>query len=322
MSSGGLLDLWSKEDLRPCYECNRPGPPVGIERARVPNIAMGHFVTENGVEPLAWSPGSGLMTEGPAGQSARDAAKWLRLQLGHGTYEGRRIVSAASIDEIQTPQIIVRGGPYYDIPADVSALWSHGLDSFIGSYRGHKVVLRQTGFGSGFRSFIAMIPSLNLGVAVLSNANIRAARSNYPMAIALRILDAYLQAPERDWSGEYLAKERAVIAQRTAAQKQLEASRIPGTKPSLPLQDYAGTYTTDRARTLAIEARGGKLFARLDSGLEGALEHWHWDVFVAAWDGPEQFRDDVASFAIGADGRVEGVRFRYSGDFRRARPPQ
>jgi CubicO group peptidase (beta-lactamase class C family) len=322
MNTRGLSDLWNREDLLPCYLCNRPGAQVGIEQARVPNITMGHYITENGVLPLAWPPGPFLYTEVPGGESAVDAAKWIRFHLGQGTYDGRHILSASSMTEIQTPHIVVRGGPYYDIPADVSDLWSYGMEWFIGSYRGRTTILRQTGFGSGFRSFIAMIPSMNLGVAVLSNANIRGAPADYPLAIGLRVLDAYLGVPERDWSAEYLTKVRAALTRRDAAQQRFEASRIPGTRPSVPLRDYAGTYTNGRGDTLTIEERGGRLLARRSSGPTATLEHWNLDVFLFADDGPEQYRDNLGSFTIGSEGRVQDVRMTYWGDFRRAPVPE
>src|SRR5688500_16504654 len=50
----------------------------------------------------------------PAGSihsSARDLAKWMIFQLGDGTHEGKRIVSAESMDQMHFPHMIIQAAP-------------------------------------------------------------------------------------------------------------------------------------------------------------------------------------------------------------------
>src|SRR5581483_1459750 len=60
------------------------------------------------IAPIPWYR---LDEPDPAGSihlSIRDLAKFLRLQMGDGTWQGKRLVSAQSLAETHTPQIVVR----------------------------------------------------------------------------------------------------------------------------------------------------------------------------------------------------------------------
>lgn len=319
MNAYSLTDIWDEENLLPCYLCARPGQPVTVERARNPNASLGHYVSNGTVVSIAWPP-QDMMSDFASAQTAADAAKWLRLNLGMGAFGGRQFISSSSMGEIQTPQIVVRGGPYYGISAEVSDLWSFGLQSFVGSYRGYRIVLRQTGIGSGFRSFTAFLPTVDLGVAVLSNANWRGAPANFPLAVGLRIIDLYIGAPMRDWSTEYLEAAHAAQARRAEEERRRESLRTRGTTPSLTWSAFAGVYVSGRGDSITISYDGHVLRARGRNGATATLEHWEHDTFLIADDGPERYRDNFGTFTV-ADSRVEGVRTTFWGAFRRVVHP-
>lgn len=327
MNAYSLRDIWDEEDLLPCFLCARSGPPVTIERARIPNVSLGHYVSKDTVVSIAWPPptmSSDFMApDFVAAHSAIDAAKWLRLNLGLGAFGGRQLISSSSMGEIQTPQIVVPGGPYYGISADVSDLWSFGLQSFVGSYRGHRIVLRQTGVLSGFRSFTAFLPGADLGVAVLSNANWRGAPANFPLAVGLRIIDVYLGAPPRDWSTEYLTAAHAAQERRAEEERRRESLRTKDTTPSLPLPAFSGVYISERGDSITISYDGQALRARRSNGATATLEHWERDTFLFADDGPERYRDNFGTFTM-SDSRIQGLRTTFWGEFRRVtrRPNQ
>ena len=70
----------------------------------------------------------------------------------------------------------------------------YALGFDVRDYRGHKVVTH-TGGLPGFLSRVAMIPDLDVGVAVLTNQESGAAFDS----IAFHVLDHYLGAPAFDW---------------------------------------------------------------------------------------------------------------------------
>jgi len=127
-------------------------------------------------------------------------------------------------------------------------------------------------------------------------------------ALMLKAIDVFAGtngAPERDWSAELLALYGGLADQADANCRERDAARIPGTRPSLPLAAYAGTYLHPAWGEFVIEERGGRLFGVNGAGAHnaGPLEHWHYDTFRIA------FEDDLGStvtlqFVLGPDATV------------------
>ena len=75
---------------------------------------------------------------------------------------------------------------------------------------------------------------------------------------------------------------------------------MTGTKPSLPLARYAGTYSDSLYGDVTIQTAGDGL--RLKSGTqEGTLEHWQYETFRLKWDNRWQ-GSALITFVIGTDG--------------------
>src|SRR5262249_48607781 len=75
--------------------------------------ATGHQRNKEGkVEIMPWYRYEEPNPAASINASARDLSKWLRFQLGDGTYGGAfgamRLVSAANLAETHTPQMVVR----------------------------------------------------------------------------------------------------------------------------------------------------------------------------------------------------------------------
>ncbi|HKC63517.1 MAG TPA: serine hydrolase domain-containing protein, partial [Pyrinomonadaceae bacterium] len=97
----------------------------------------------------------------PAGainSTARDMAEWLRLMLGEGTFDGRRLVSEKSFKELVSVQNKVAGDVNY------------GLGWFLRNWNGHKVV-EHGGNIDGFNAEVAFMPDQKLGFVLLTNVS-------------------------------------------------------------------------------------------------------------------------------------------------------
>jgi CubicO group peptidase (beta-lactamase class C family) len=95
----------------------------------------------------------------PAGginSNARDMAQWVRLMLGGGAFEGRRLVSEKSFNEMVSKQMTIGGKT------------SYGLGWFLREWQGRKVV-EHGGNIDGFNALVALMPEERLGVVMLSN---------------------------------------------------------------------------------------------------------------------------------------------------------
>jgi hypothetical protein len=115
-----------------------------------------------------------------------------------------------------------------------------------------------------------------------------------------------------DWIDAYqrvAARQQASVAE---AEKKAAAARDAASKPSLPLERYAGTYTDAWYGDVAIEHTAGRLAIRFTKTplLVGDLEHWQHDTFIARWRDRELRADAYVTFALNPDGSIERARMR------------
>ncbi len=254
------------------------------------NVATPHDPTDATPRPVPWRNMDNTLAGGGINSSARDMARWLRFQLGRGTFEGQRLVSPQWVDEMVTPQILIRReGPWAQMTPDARFM-AYGMGWILSDYRGH--FIGQHGGGiDGMSAMVGILPDERLGVVVLSNLN----GNQLPAALMLRTFDAFLGGggPPRDWSAElHRADERAAAAGRDADAAR-EKSIVRGTTPSLPLARYAGTYRNEAYGDVRVELDGDRLRIRFGTQFDGYLDHVQFDAFRAAWKNPARGTDFV-----------------------------
>ena len=273
------------------------------------NVAVTHARVDGKVRPIAPFDSDNTNPAGGINSSAEDMAKWLRLQLSGGVLaDGSRLFSAATARELTT---IVTPIPSSDPPPELTPLKAnfngYALGFGVRDYRGHKLV-SHTGGLPGYVSRVAMVPDVNVGVAVLTNQESGAAFES----IALYILDHYLGAPPFDWIDGFQKLNARSESESAAAAQRKSASRDASSKPSLPLAKYAGTYRDAWYGDIEIAERGGKLTIRFTHtpSLAGDLEHWQHDTFIARWTDRELRADAYLTFALDPDGSIDQAKMR------------
>src|SRR4029078_4492702 len=99
-----------------------------------------------------------------------------------------------------------------------------------------------------------MVPEEKFGIVILSNMN----GSQLPTAVMLRALDMQLKRPARDWSAQMRSRTDSLLA-RARANQARTAQRVPNTKPSLALSEYAGTYADSAYGVVKVAESNGTL---------------------------------------------------------------
>ncbi len=271
------------------------------------NVATPHARVEGVVRPVKPFLSDNTNPAGGINAGAADMARWLIVQLDSGRVApGRRLFSPRTTKELWT---LVTPMPINDPPPELPALRTdfrgYALGFGVQSYRGHKLVSHAGGL-PGYLSKVAMLPDLKLGVAVLTNQESGAAFE----AITYYLLDHYLGASDTDWLGAYQALMARAEAQRTAADAQTAAARDGTSRPSLPLDAYAGTYTDPWYGDVVITHEDDRLVIRFAHTpvLVGTLEHWQHDTFVARWWDRELRADAFVTFALHPDASIDQVK--------------
>jgi CubicO group peptidase (beta-lactamase class C family) len=242
--------------------------------------------------PDAQSPAGGVSS------SARDIAKWLRLLLANGQYEGRQVVANAALQQAHVPAIVQSIDP------------NTGAASFYGfgwnvEYREHGVEWSHAGaFSAGARTLVRLIPGEQLGIAVLSNAF----PTGVPEGIAATFYDlVFAGRPTRDWVA--LANEIYETGYKEMLKPSLAYATPPASPASpLPVSAYVGDYSNDYVGDAKVKESGGSLFLHLGpAGRQFPLTAFDRDLFVYAPMAEAPKARMGVSFLIGADGKASEV---------------
>ncbi len=263
------------------------------------NVASPHAEIDDTVRAIPWRNIDNIAPAGSINSNVVDMAQWVRLHLGKGKYGGRQLITAANLEEMHTPHTIIRQDPGFRMLFPGVNFFEYGLGWFLQDYRSKKVV-HHGGNIDGMSALVTMIPEDNFGMVVLTNAN----GSALPSVLMYKTFDLHLKAPPKDWSADRYVAYQGLVRQGREAQKRLEAQRVSGTKPSLPLADYAGTYIDSMYGEARVREEGGKLVMTRGPSFVGDLEHWHFDTFRANWRARNLGRTFV-SFRLGATGKAE-----------------
>ena len=251
----------------------------------------------------------------PAGSifsSAEEMTHYLRFILGGGKYHGKTLLKAGSLATIHTPHVSMFTPP--DTLRPSTHFMAYGLGWVLQDYLGRKIAWHNGGI-DGYLSEMWTVPEEKLGVVILTNSDNHALGS----ALAARILDAYLGGTPRDWSALTLERFKAAMAMQEAQQKQAEAARVKDTKPTHPLEAYAGTYADSLYGDLRVSVSGDHLVAAYGvGGLTGELSHWHFDTFRSTWS-DRQLGRGMISFGLDKDGKPASVTVEGLATFKRSK---
>ena len=291
--------------------------PLGMQETRYnsddlkrgDNVATGHakfdFTDLRPVGVTSWRNVSGA---GGMYSSVHDLAKWMNLQLAGGaTADGTRLFSEDRQREMWTmlTPIPVGKPSVPELAPMVPNFLGYGQGWQLSDYAGHKLVWH-TGGWPGQVSRLTLVPGSKLGVVVLTNAEIGHAFH----AITYAALDMMLGTGPHDWNAAYaasLAKARSGADEDW--QKHL-AARDAGSRPSLPLARYAGTYRDPWYGDVHIRQgrKGLELQFAKTAELLGDVEHWQHDTFIVRWRDRSLNADAFLSFALDPDGKVRELR--------------
>lgn len=216
-------------------------------------------------QPDAQSPAGGVSA------SAADMARWMRLVLGHGRWQGRQVADASALAHAMT----ARPGGAYGCGFNV------GPDPW-----GEPSVSHSGAFLLGAHTAFLLWPEARLGISVLTNAQPRGVAE----AIALRFAEQAWGRPQdgRDWLAVMQEKMRDLYRPlgRLAAQVPPDAAA-----PSQPLVHYVGRYINAYYGAVNVElnAAGDALDLVIGpAALRYRLRHWDGDLFAFDMQGENE----------------------------------
>ena len=196
------------------------------------------------------------------------------------------------------PQQLATPEDFYPTVELTKPNWrSYGLGWFQQDFQGRKIDFH-TGSLSGLIAIIGLDRAAGKAIIVLGNRD----HAEMRHALLWHVMDAGDGSEKRDWNQDIYDLYETAREEAHVERDKLRKSRIRGTRPSLSLDDYAGSFGSDIVGEFSIRRDKRKLI--LDSAnVSFELSHWHLDMFVIEreeWD-----FQAFATFGIGSDGVVD-----------------
>ncbi len=239
------------------------------ESQKAADFSLPYQGKDDKVEPM---PFRNIDTIGPAGSinsNVLDMANWVLMNLNKGKFKDRQIISEAALTEIHSPQAVIPS----PIQHDEILYPSYGMGWMIVPYRGH-LLLEHGGGIDGFIAMVAFLPRDNMGAVILSNSG----STPLPSIVLYNIIDRVLGLSPIDWSKRLKDQMDKAEAEAEKAKEEADKDRKPDTKPSHPLEEYAGDYENPGYGTISIIKDGEELKVKFSS-FDFTLTHYHYDTF-------------------------------------------
>lgn len=251
--------------------------PLGMSRssyshamlAQTKNVASLHQQVRG-----RWVPGPmrNAEAQAPAGgfnSSVMDLARWMRMVLAEGMFEGRRIIAKAPLEEMLSIQF----KRAEDGEGGASGQ-GFGMEVLIDS-KGSTTWLHPGNFQAGASTQVYFIPEFELGIVTLTNG--------WPVGVPEAI-----SATFDDWvrfgqsTQDWLQVTGAFFAPLITPTFMIDGQTLPQSpKPAGALASYAGRYVSEYAGDARVIVEKGRLVLTL--GPKGKtripLRHWDSDVF-------------------------------------------
>ncbi len=269
------------------------------------NWAFPHSKVDGKLQTIPFEGLDNAAAAGSINSSVADMSKWLLLQLNRGKISGTetRIFSEKSSQAMWTQQTVIPvtdGGPE-ELRELKPNLAGYALGWGVRDYKGRKLV-GHTGGVAGFVTRVMLVPQENLGVVILTNAEDSGAFDS----ILFHILDSYLGGGTMDYIAAFKSVEDKQQAEAEEATQKVSAARAADSKPSLPLEKYAGQYSDPWYGKMTITQENGGLVLTLARTSKGVadLQHWQYDTFKAHWR-DRTVEDAFVTFALQPDGSID-----------------
>lgn len=263
--------------------------PLGM-KSTFPNLASSrtyanrssaHYEIEKKVEVIPEMAADSIAAAGAVWSTSDDIAKWINFVLGNTTVNGKEILKQATLAEMMKPQAIIPIGQFYPTTRLTKPHWTtYGLGWFQHDYRGEMVSFH-TGSLAGRTAIIGLIPDKKFGIYIFGNIDHAEVRH----ALMYKAFDMFaFKDNARDWSTEAKALYDGIASAGEKQEEAINTMRTMGTKPTLPLDAYSGTYSDPFYGSMDVSVVNGKLHLRISNDLSGSLDHWHNETFQVAWN--------------------------------------
>jgi len=225
---------------------------------------------------------SGVAPCGAIVSNIEDMSHWLIALMNQGKYNGKQVLGEEVLKATLQPAIALPN------TALETRGWSEVLNAAYGmgrqtaSYRGHLITLHG-GDLPGFHTQVSFMPQDQVGVIVFEIGNHSQPLYN---TVSYNVYERLLGMNQTPWSERQLEIRLKNKKAGTEARTKANAGRIPDTRPSHVLMDYAGAYENPAYGVMTIGLKDDQLQFDFHK-MRFPMTHFHYDRF----DTPDDEQD-------------------------------
>lgn len=245
----------------------------------------------------------GIDAAGGVWSCADDIAKWVQCLLDSTRTTNGRLLKPETYAALFTPQSMVTPEEFYPSAKLTKPHWTtYGLGWFQEDYRGDMLNFH-TGSLDGAVAICGLMQDEHFGVYIFGNLD----HTELRHPLMYKAIDLWVfHDNSNDWSTKMYALYAAIHDERKKKEKEFESKRVPNTRPSLELKDYAGTYNNDLFGKVWIRLTGDSLVLSFRNNINAGLRHWHYNTFQGIFEN-EWMGKVLVNFNLGAYGTVSSV---------------
>ena len=248
--------------------------PLGMKRSNtsvmalegVSNVAEPHILIDGQIHVI---PHKNIDNVGPAGSinsTITDIAQWVKMLVNNGNFEGEQIIKPETLHYTHEPHTFMSHEYPYHL---------YGLGWGMLELHGHKVLFHE-GNIDGMSAFIGLLPSKNVGLAVLTNIH----KGFMGKVLVNYIFESFLGVKSGiDWNQKYLKED---VEKRDKMKQEVQerlAKRNADIKQSYSIEQFVGHYYSDLYGDLDVSLVDGNQLHVKFLAYDGILQHWESDVF-------------------------------------------
>ncbi len=276
------------------------------------NVAMPHAV-ENGkakpVEPFEFDLNKLNGAAGSFYSSVYDISKWMILQMNEGKYGknlDKELFSKKQHQRMWTIHTVTGG---WEKSRYNTHFKGYGYGWFLEDRKGNMVV-SHTGGLPGMLSKVIMVPDLNLGIVVLTNASDDGA--GVFMAVTQSIIDSYLKMENYHWVDKYAGYFDRRQNNADSVVTKVWQTVDDNTDKQVSYEDYIGTYEDPWMGEAEVFEKEGKLWFKIDRSprLQGPMYFYHANTFAIKWDYRAMNADAFAIFCLDENGKAQRIKLK------------
>jgi len=217
---------------------------------------------------------SGVAPCGAIVSNIEDMSHWLIALMNQGKYHGQQVLPAEVLKATLQPAIALPNTTLETRGWSEMLNVAYGMGRETASYRGHLITFHG-GDLPGFHTQVSFMPQDHIGVIVFEIGNHSQPLYNI---VSYNVYERLLGMDQTPWSERQLEIRLKNKKAETEARTKAGEGRVPDTKPSHALADYAGAYENPAYGVMTIKLDDNQLHFDFHK-MRFPMTRFHYDRF-------------------------------------------